>query len=122
MRPAVRVASGASHVDVATPWDALNRGVRDHLGEEFDYTPDGGSAGSVFGDFSTETRDFEGDEGVPVTTADATLWLLSADLPAGFAPRQGDIAVRKLDGVRYRVADVRAEDDGGAVLILRKAP
>lgn len=105
---------------MTTPWDALNKGVRDHLGEEFDYTPAGGSTAPIFGDFSTEVRDFEGDEGIRVTTGDAMLWLLPADLPSGL--RQGDIAVRKLDGARYRVADVRAEDDGGAVLILRKAP
>ena len=104
------------------PWARLDGSVSRRLAfDRLDYSPQEGPGFMLAVDWGVDTRDVDLGEAVPITAGDTMAWALSEFFPPGIAPRQGDTLIRRRDGRRYRVADVRPDGDNAVILVLRDA-
>jgi hypothetical protein len=89
----------------------LDAAVVQTFGREVLYLPEAGGAATVRAVFQPAREAEDTSPGVY-----AVLFVRLADLPA--APARGDEV--EIEGVRYKVFDIEADAEGGAVLKLRK--
>lgn len=94
--------------------DRLNRAERSSaVAEEVTYTPVGGGPATVRAVFELEPIDVDPETGVMVASAEPTIEVRVADLPA--APTRGDVVVAR--GTSYEVAE--SPPPGGTWALLR---